>query len=199
MDLNNNIRSHSRRHTAGMRKEKLLRDATNGVCAICGQPIENIHSNYITVDHIFPVYIVKWLDDADAVARILPIFKDIRNLTITHKTCNENKNVTIDRLSELHLTGEWRQFVEKNLPIIKPYAEIVDDMAKGVRQAQNNKCYICGRGLFSSSNMRRLDSSLPRTVANAICVCKDCNSFRVHREKKRKVLYYGRKHYYKRG
>lgn len=143
------------------------------ICGICGLPI----TEKKTIDHIYPLALSKWCftENADAVTAVI---NSRENKMPAHQHCNERKHTKIPKnIDPLHIPEAQKRALKKKAEILKPQIENYKRHKAEIFQAQDCRCYNCGRQ-FGVNNgiMRRIDQSKPRAWDNACVVCAECNN-----------------------
>lgn len=163
------MRNSDRFLTTTSEKAELL------TCAICGKPITEVH---ISVDHVFPRAIYKWLKQEVPWETWLAFKKTIDgidNMVPVHRKCNvEKEDSTID-IESLHCSEKKKEALRNVRDEISPYLSIYNNRKDNFLIRQGGSCYNCGKSLTGTQVLRRIDRKKPRIWQNGCLVCHVCN------------------------
>lgn len=157
-------------------------ETANGVCALCGDSIDFDNEEY-TVDHIIPKFCLKWsvsIREEDK-GTLKGLLSSKHNQVVVHKRCNYRKGCASIDVSELHITEEMKNNIKSLLEKLEPCVKESNNIMEKVSLRQKKRCALCNKlieikGEFSEGvALRRIDEDKPRTLDNAVCICKKCN------------------------
>ena len=148
------------------------------ICALCGEPMLK---NDITIDHIFPKALYKWVPACENIDTITSFICDSPlNRAKVHYDCNIQKSdsiLSVQKISALYLDEVQKQVLTD---FRNNYDNVVAEMwgiKKRIYKKQHKCCYICGNKIqyLTSGTLRRKSKDGARTEDNGMVICADCN------------------------
>ena len=145
------------------------------ICAICGDPIREKH---ISVDHIFPRAVYKWVRQNLSEKNYLILKRRIEspeNMLPVHRKCNVEKEDSLTDIEKLYCDSRQKEALRKLRIEILPELSMFQNEKESLFTGQEGKCFCCGRPLKKAQVLRRIDIKIPRIWQNGCLVCHVCN------------------------
>ena len=157
---------------------RLLEHTPSGVCPVCSEAITD--DSVLNVDHAVPRACVKWAlgMSSDELSPIIDALGSRDNILIMHEKCNLAKGVAFHDLDNLNITDKAKAGISRVMEIATPAILRYTSVLGTILQRNNFRCKSCGVALDSTTTvLRRLNSSKPRSLSNVTCLCNRCSLF----------------------
>lgn len=162
-------------------KAAILLKKSSGCCAICGRMIDLSGQRHIdwNIDHFVPKAVAKWslgIDTYD-LNYLRELLSDDVNLLVTHPSCNESKGMSYDinDIDNLYISNESKADLRSFVKDVNTYLDEYNRAVVQIKTRYKNRCVDCKKEITSDFVLRRIDTTIPRSVQNSVLLCPRCN------------------------